>query len=73
MIEYYDLKKFVSKKADLYNFINPFFDLNYLKSINFFYILDTLQIYKKYFDNIACKLCVGNSSSLFIVNYFLLI
>ena len=80
MIEYYDLKKFVSKKADLYNFINPFFDLNYLKSINFFYILDALQIYKNYFDNIYInidknikldnnqrKVILTNSSNLLVI------
>lgn len=80
MIEYYDLKKFVSKKADLYNFINPFFDLNYLKSINFFYLLDALQIYKNYFDNIYInidknikldnnqrKVILTNSSNLLVI------
>ncbi len=52
MIEYWDLEKFISKKADLYNYINPFFNLNYLKSRNFFFINLALDLYKSYFDNI---------------------
>ena len=52
MIEYWDLEKFISKQADLYNYINPFFNLNYLKSHNFFYIMYALDKYKSYFDNI---------------------
>ena len=52
MIEYWNIDKFISKKADLYNYINPFFNLNYLKSHNFFYIILALKKYKNYFDNI---------------------
>lgn len=52
MIEYWDIECYVKKKADLYNYINPFFNLNYLKSHNFFYILISLEKYKNYFDNV---------------------
>ncbi len=52
MIEYWDIDKFINKKADLYNYINPFFDLNYMKSHNFFYINISLFRYKNYFDNL---------------------
>ncbi len=52
MIEYWDINKYVMKKADLYNYINPFFNLNYMKSHNFFYIQIALKKYKSYFENI---------------------
>ena len=52
MIEYWDIDKFICKKADLYNYINPFFDLKYLKSHNFFYLNMALGFYKNYFDNL---------------------
>ena len=52
MIEYWDLEKFIRKKADLYNYINPFFNLNYLESHNFFYLIYALDLYKSYLDNI---------------------
>ena len=52
MIEYWDIDKYIVKKADLYNYINPFFNLEYLKSHNFFYILMSLSKYKSYFDNL---------------------
>lgn len=55
MIEYLNLEKFLNKKADLYNFINPFFDEKYLRSHNFFYILNALFIYRNYFDNLYLK------------------
>lgn len=59
MIEYYSIDKFLSKKADLYNYINPFFDLNYLKSHNFFFLLIALQKYKPYFDNLYLNVDVN--------------
>ena len=46
MIEYLDINKFIRKKADLYNFINPFFNETYRNSHNFFYILIGLLITK---------------------------
>lgn len=52
MFEYWDIDKFVIRKADLYNYINPFFNLKYMKSHNFFYILMALDKYKNYFANI---------------------
>lgn len=52
MIEYLDIDKFIRKKADLYNYINPFFDEQYRKSNNFFYIIYSLFIYKNYLNNI---------------------
>ena len=55
MIEYLNLEKFLNKKADLYNFINPFFDEKYLQSHNFFYILNALFIYRNYLDNLYLK------------------
>ena len=55
MIEYLDIDKFINKKADLYNFVNPFFNENYRESHNFFYIMDALLIYKNYLDNLFLK------------------
>lgn len=55
MIEYLDIDKFIKKKADLYNFINPFFNENFRQSHNFFYIITALFIYRNYFDNIYNK------------------
>ncbi len=52
MIEYWDIIKYIKKKADLYNYINPFFNFNYMKSHNFFYIQFALEKYKNYFENI---------------------
>ena len=52
MIEYFDVFKFISKKADLYNYINPFFNKEYLESHNFFYTIIALKKYKNYFDNL---------------------
>ena len=52
MIEYWNIDKFVSKKADLYNYINPFFNFDYFKSHNFFYLIYALTMYKNYFDNL---------------------
>ena len=54
MIEYWDIDEYVKKKADLYNYINPFFNLNYLKSHNFFYTYISLTLYRAYFDNLYC-------------------
>ena len=55
MIEYLDIDKFINKKADLYNFVNPFFNEKYRESHNFFYIMDALLIYKNYLDNLFLK------------------
>lgn len=55
MLEYLDINNFLRKKADLYNFINPFFDENYRRSHNFFYIILGLFVYRNYLDNIYIK------------------
>ncbi len=54
MVEYLDINRFINMKADLLNFVNPFFDEKYRISHNFNYILLALYKYKNYLDNLFC-------------------